>query len=73
MRDKIPKRSLEVLKFACLTNPEIAKKLGISRVTVATHFEIIRGVFGGKTKAELLIRALKQGCINLEDVVLDPP
>lgn len=68
---KLSKREIEILKYACLTNPEIAKKLGISPATVAAHLENARMALCTSSKAATLIAAVKEGYIDINEVILD--
>ncbi len=67
----LTKRDIEILKYACLTNPEIAKKLIISPTTVATHLGNARMALGTSSKAAALIAAVKEGYIDINEVILD--
>lgn len=71
MKNLLPKRTLEVLKYACLRNNVIAKKLTVSPTTIATHFFLARNALCARTKETALIAAIKRGMIKVEDVVLD--
>lgn len=68
MRNKLTERQKEILKLACFTNREIAKRLFLANTTVGTHFENIRNILGVNSKISLLIEGIRQGEINIDEV-----
>jgi len=51
-----------------LTESEIAGKLGISTETVKRHLKEARGSYGVDKSIQLLIRAMADGLVKLEDL-----
>ncbi len=65
-------RELQILNLAAQgsTNKDIGKKLGISERTVQTHLVHIFHKLEVNTRTEAVLRSLKEGWVNLEDVNL---
>ncbi len=63
-------RELEILKWAArgLSNKEISEKLFISLRTVKAHLTNIFNKLGCGSRTDAIIRGLKQGYIDLEDM-----
>jgi len=63
-------RELEILKWAArgLSNKEISEKLFISLRTVKAHMTNIFNKFGSSSRTDAIIKGLKQGYINLDDM-----
>jgi NarL family two-component system response regulator LiaR len=64
------KRELQVLKLAAagLGNKEIARELGISENTVATHFVNIFRKLGVESRTEAALYAFREGWLKVEDI-----
>jgi Response regulator containing a CheY-like receiver domain and an HTH DNA-binding domain len=52
------------------TNKEIAKELGMARITVCEHITEMFETLGLESRMQLVIWMLKRGLINLEDIEL---
>ena len=65
---KISKREREVLRLICLTNPQIAKRLGISIRTVKTYVRHLFEKLGCESRTEAAIKAIKEGIIQVQEV-----
>jgi len=67
---KLTDRKKEILRMLAngYSNPAIAEKLCISIETVKKHVTLIFAEFGVKNRVQLVICALKDGLINLEDL-----
>ena len=63
-------RELEILKWAArgLSNKEMSEKLFISLRTVKAHMTNIFNKFGSSSRTDAIIKGLKQGYINLDDM-----
>lgn len=62
-------REIEVLKLLCLTNREIAKRLWLSIKTVKAHVHNIFNKLTCSSRAEALVKAIKDGIINADEVI----
>lgn len=71
MKNKLTERQKEVLKLACLTNREIAKRLFLASTTVDTHFNDMRNILDVRSKSSLLIEAIRRGEININEVATE--
>lgn len=69
--EQFTKRELNLMKYLCLTKEEIAEKLLISPLTVASHIEHIRNKVGVRTRASLIIELLKAKILKLNEVITD--
>lgn len=67
---ELGKREVEVLKLAFegKTNKEIACKLGISSLTVGTHFVNIFKKLGVESRMEAVVYALRKGLFSIDDL-----
>lgn len=65
----LTKREMEIIKMLCLTDKEIAHKLSIKKCTVKTHVRNLLNKLCEYKRINLLITAIKQGIIKLEDVI----
>lgn len=65
----ITKREREILCMLCLPNREIAKRLGIKLETVKTHITNLKFKLPSYKRAEMLIKALKENIIKVEEVI----
>lgn len=68
MRNNLTERQKEILRLACFTNREIAKRLFLAITTVAKHFNDMRGILGATSKSSLLIEGIRKGEINIDEV-----
>lgn len=64
----LTKRQKEVLKLACLSNDEIARRLSLAKSTVATHFETMRDILCVSSKSALLIEGIRRREISIDEV-----
>ena len=63
-------KELEVLRLLTLPNRVIARKLRISEGTVKSHIGALFGKFPNqKTRAGILIQAVKDGVLILEEIL----
>lgn len=69
-KESLTERELEVLKLATmgLSNQDIADKLYLSLRTVQAHLGHIFNKLDVGSRTEAIVRALKQGWINLSDI-----
>lgn len=63
----LTEREREILSLACLTNKQIARKMGLSWQTVQRMFATMREKYGVKTRTKLLLEAIKSGEIKVID------
>lgn len=68
--EQLTKRELEILPFVCFSKKEIAKHFGISICTINVHLNNLLNKFSVNNRSKLLIEALRQEIINLDDIVL---
>lgn len=68
--EQLTKRELEILPFVCFSKKEIAKHFGISICTINVHLNNLLNKFSVDNRSKLLIEALRQEIINLDDIVL---
>lgn len=69
---KLTKREKEILKMLCLPNKSIAKKLNISLSTTKRHINhIFNKLYTPANRASIVIEALKQNIIKLEEVITE--
>ena len=68
--EQLTKRELEILPFICFSKKEIAKHFGISICTVDSHIDNLLSKFLVNNRQKLLVEALRQGVIKLENVVV---
>lgn len=68
---KISKRERDVLCLMCLSNKQIAERLNISIVTVKSHIVNLLNKFGTNNRSQVIICALKQNVIDLQDIVIE--
>ena len=63
-------REVEVLKLALdgKTNKEIAHVLGISSLTVGTHFVNIFRKLGVTSRMEAVVYAMKKGLVSIDEI-----
>lgn len=66
----LTKRELEIVCLVCLANKVIGARLGMAQVTVATHLRKIAEKMGGENRTSILVKALRQGMIKLEEIVV---
>lgn len=61
-------RRQQVLQLAAdgYTDPEIARKLGVCRTTVATHLREMRWLLGARNRAHLVALAYELGLLGGE-------
>ena len=63
-------KELEILKLLTLPNRMIARRLKISEGTVKSHVGALFGKFPNqKTRAGILIQAVKDGVLILEEIL----
>lgn len=68
--EQLTKRELEILPFICFSKKEIAQHFKISICTVNVHLNNLLNKFSVDNRSKLLIEALRQKIINLDDIVL---
>jgi NarL family two-component system response regulator LiaR len=63
-------REMEILKWASrgMSNKELSEKLGISLRTVKAHMTNIFNKLGCSSRTDAIIKGLKQGYIDLDDI-----
>jgi len=66
----LSEREMDVLRLATrgLSNQEIARELCLSLRTVQAHLGHIFNKLGVSSRTEAVVRALKEGWVNLEDI-----
>jgi NarL family two-component system response regulator LiaR len=71
--DALTEREREVLRLVALgrTNREIAEALVVSAETVKTHVASILSKLGLANRTQIIIHALKQGIVALDEIELD--
>ena len=70
--NNLTEREKEVLKLACFSNKEIARRLFIERCTVATHFSNMRvRLAPATTKSSMLIEGLRRKVINIDEIEIN--
>lgn len=67
----LSKREKEVLRLLFFSYAEIAEKLFIQPSTAKTHGNRILEKLSCKTKGAAVIKAIKQGLIDIEEVEID--
>ncbi len=68
----LTERQKEVLRLACFSNKEIARRLCIQKCTVATHFNDIRArLIPATNKASMLVEGIRRKEINIEEVEIN--
>ncbi len=67
---QISKREKEVLSLVCFSDKEIAQQLCLSTATINTYVISLFNKFVVNNRRQLLIKALKQKIINLDDVII---
>lgn len=67
---KLTETELLILKHMVLNNPTIAKKLNIGITTVKTHVHNILTKFEVPTRTCAILRAINEGIITTNDLVL---
>lgn len=67
---QLTKREYQVLTLVCNSDKQIAKQLGISFTTVHTYLFQLFNKFVVNNRSQLLVEALRQNAITLEDIVL---
>lgn len=60
-------REREILSLACLSNKQIARKLGLDWKTVQKYFAAMREKYKVKNRTKLLFEAIKAGEIKVID------
>ncbi len=72
-KELLSEREMDVLKLAAtgLRNEDIANKLCLSLRTVQGHLSHIFNKLGVSSRTEAIVRALKEGWINLNDISTD--
>ena len=68
---KISNREREVLRLICLTNPQIARRLGISIRTVKTYVRHLFEKLGCESRTGAAIKAIKEGIIQADEIITD--
>jgi NarL family two-component system response regulator LiaR len=71
--DALTEREREVLRLVARgrTNREIADVLVVSAETVKTHVANILSKLGLANRTQIIIHALKQGIVDLDEIELD--
>lgn len=67
---QLTKREYQVLTLVCNSDKQIAKQLGISLSTAHTYIIQLFNKFVVNNRSQLLVEALRQNAITLEDIVL---
>lgn len=67
---QLTKREYQVLTLVCNSDKQIAKQLGISLSTAHTYIFQLFNKFVVNNRSQLLVEALRQNAITLEDIVL---
>lgn len=67
----VTNREKEVLRLLCCPNAEIAKRLCIEKCTVKTHIHRLTNKFVTSSRNSLLIKALKQNVISLDEIITE--
>lgn len=67
---QLTKREYQVLTLACNSDKQIANQLGISLSTAHTYIFQLFNKFVVNNRSQLLVEALRQNAITLEDIVL---
>lgn len=67
---QLTKREYQVLTLACNSDKQIAKQLGISLSTTHTYIFQLFNKFVVNNRSQLLVEALRQNAITLEDIIL---
>jgi len=72
-RAEIDNRQREILRLAAkgIRNEEIAKHLTIGRRTVANDLRLIYKQFGVGSRTEAVLKAIKAGWIDINDISID--
>ena len=65
---RLTPRQLEISKLLLLTNKEISKKLCISESTVKVTIHTIITNTDSRTRAEVLVKLLREKLIAIEDI-----
>lgn len=68
---KISKRERDVLCLLCLSDKQIAERLNISIFTVKAHIVNLLNKFATNNRSQVIICALKQNVIDLQDIVIE--
>lgn len=68
---KISKREREVLRLIAFSNPQIARRLGISIRTVKTYIRHLFEKLGCESRTGAAIKAIKEGIIQVNEVYTD--
>ncbi len=70
LNDQLTAREMEILKWAArgLSNKEMSEKLFISLRTVKAHMTNIFNKLGCSSRTDAIIKGLKQGYIDLDDM-----
>ncbi len=71
MNKQVTCREREILSLLAFSNQRIALKLGISKRTVDTHIKNLCEKYESLNRTELLVKSLIQGCISVEDLILE--
>lgn len=67
---QLTKREYQVLTLACNSDKQIAKQLRISLSTAHTYIFQLFNKFVVNNRSQLLVEALRQNAITLEDIIL---
>ena len=70
-RDTLSEREMDVVKLLYFSYGEIGKRLFISKSTVQTHIFSIYSITRTHNRHELLIKLLKTGQIQLDDIIYE--
>lgn len=64
-------REIQVLKLLCLPRKIISKRLCISLPTTRRHIEHIFNKLVCSNRVEALVKAIKEGIIKADEIVID--
>ena len=71
IRNYITKSELAVARLLYFPSKEIAKRLFISTTTIKSHISAMYYLTGTHRRHELIIKLLKEGILELEDIEYD--
>lgn len=67
----VTNREKEILRLLCFKDAEIAERLFIEKCTVKTHIHRLIDKFLVNSRKSLLIEALKQKVITLDEIITE--
>jgi DNA-binding CsgD family transcriptional regulator len=66
---KFTNKELEVMKYLCLDNKDIAKRLRVKPSTVNVHLNHIRQKTGTSTKASAIVELLRANLVDINEII----